>query len=161
MHRLDGYTQALADAGIDFDDALVYLGETDPASIDEALASFAGAGAPASAVFSSNARCTLAVFPGLQRQGGDGMALVSFGDFPMAASLHPAVTVIDQDPAAVGKFAAERLFVRISEPTKRLRRRTVLPVSLIERTSCTERVGASGPDSETTTSSTAARRRGA
>ena len=69
------------------------------------------------------------------------MALVSFGDFPMAASLKPSVTVIDQDPAAVGKFAAERLFIRIADPAKRLRRRTVLPVSLTERDSCKEYVG--------------------
>ena len=69
------------------------------------------------------------------------MALVSFGDFPMAASLEPSVTVIDQDPAAVGKFAAERLFTRIDNPAKRLRRRTVLPVSLTERDSCKEHVG--------------------
>jgi LacI family transcriptional regulator len=120
----------------------VYLGETDPASIDEALHSFSATGAQATAVFSSNARCSLAVVPCLQRLGGAGLALVSFGDFPMAASLDPSVTVIDQDPAAVGTFAAERLFVRIGEPAKRLRRRTVLPVSLIERESCAERVGA-------------------
>lgn len=71
------------------------------------------------------------------------MALVSFGDFPMAASLDPSVTVIDQDPAAVGAFAAERLFVRIDRPARRLRRRTVLPVGLVERASCAEPVGAS------------------
>ena len=69
------------------------------------------------------------------------MALISFGDFPMAASLEPSVTVIDQDPAAVGKFAAERLFTRMDNPGKRLRRRTVLPVSLTERDSCTQHVG--------------------
>jgi LacI family transcriptional regulator len=32
--------------------------------------------------------------------------------------------------------AAERLFARVAEPTKRLRRRIVLPVSLTERASC-------------------------
>jgi LacI family transcriptional regulator len=69
------------------------------------------------------------------------MASVGFGDFPIAASLEPSVTVSDQDPAAVGKFVAERLFIRIADPTKRLRRRTVLPVSLTERDSCTEYVG--------------------
>ncbi len=69
------------------------------------------------------------------------MALISFGDFPMAASLEPSVTVIDQDPAAVGKFAAERLFTRMDNPAKRLRRRTVLSVSLTERDSCKEHVG--------------------
>ena len=139
--RLKGYVGALADFGIAFDERLVYRGETTAPAIDTALATLAGLSEPPSAVFSSNARCTLSVYPALQRLGGRGMALVSFGDFPMAASLEPSVTVIDQDPAAVGKFAAERLFVRIGEPAKRLRRRTVLPVSLTERDSCRDFVG--------------------
>lgn len=159
MQRLQGYTKALAEARIAFDEELVFLTETDTLSIDQALRSFAGLGEPPSAVFSSNARCTLAVFPALQRVGGDGLALVSFGDFPMAASLQPSVTVIDQNPAAVGTFAAERLFVRIGEPAKRLRRRTVLPVSLIERASCSEPVGVGDPRSEHRTMPTASRRR--
>src|SRR3954469_10238525 len=144
MHRLQGYRQALADAEIPFDERLVYLGETDADTIDHALIAFRGGPEPASAVFSSDARCTLSVFPGLQRLGVDGLALVSFGDFPMAASLDPSVTVIDQDPSAVGRFAAERLFARIDSPGRRLRRRTVLPVSLIERASCAQPVGRSG-----------------
>jgi len=143
MHRLQGYSQALADAGIPFDEALVYLGATDAESMDGALTAFRAHPEPASAVFSSNARSTLAVYPALQRLGGDGLALVSFGDFPMAASLDPSVTVIDQDPSAVGRFAAERLFARIDSPGRRLRRRTVLPVSLIERASCAQPVGVS------------------
>ncbi len=141
MHRLEGYTAALADGGVAYDDRLVYLGDVTASAIDQALASFAELAKPPSAVFSSTARCTLAAYPALQRRGGDGMALISFGDFPMAASLEPSVTVIDQDPAAVGKFAAERLFTRMDNPGKRLRRRTVLPVSLTERDSCTQHVG--------------------
>lgn len=144
MQRLRGYTQALADAGVPFDQDLVYLGRGEPDIIDETLRRLTGLAAPPSAVFSSNARTTLSVVPALQRLAGDGLALVSFGDFPMAASLRPSVTVIDQNPAAVGRFAAERLFRRIDEPTKRLRRRTVLPVGLIERASSVQPVVA-GP----------------
>jgi LacI family transcriptional regulator len=141
MHRLKGYTEALADAGVAFDDRLVYLGDITTSAIDQALTTFVELPEPPSAVFSSNARCTLAVYPALQRRGGNGMALISFGDFPMAASLKPSVTVIDQDPAAVGSFAAERIFSRIDNPAKRFRRRTVLPVSLTERDSCKEPIG--------------------
>jgi LacI family transcriptional regulator len=141
MKRLEGYSTALAEAGIPYDEDLVYLGTTDPTSVEGALQRFAALDRPSTAVFSSNARCSLAVFAALQRIGGAGMALVSFGDFPMAGSLRPSVTVIDQNPGAVGRFAAERLFVRIAAPAKRLRRRTVLPVSLIERGSCTQPVG--------------------
>ena len=142
--RLQGYREALAEAGVAFDEELVYLGETDATSLDTTLQGYMRLADPPSAIFSSNARCTVAVFPALQRLGGDGCALVSFGDFPMAASLEPSVTVIDQDPGAVGTFAAERLFLRIAEPAKRRRRRTVLPVSLIERASCAQPVGRAG-----------------
>jgi LacI family transcriptional regulator len=160
LQRLHGYTEALSDAGMEKDENLVYLGETDPLSMDGALRSFAGLAQPPSAVFSSNARSTLAVFPALQRvAGGEGLALVSFGDFPMAASLQPSVTVIDQNPAEVGRFAAERLFARIDNPARRLRRRTVLPVSLIERSSCTEGVGATPRHGDPVAPATDRRRR--
>jgi LacI family transcriptional regulator len=133
--RLKGYTRALADAGVSFDPDLVYLGDTDADSMGAAFEGLMGLPERPTAIFSSNARCTLTLVPLLQsRQAG--MALVSFGDFPMAASLVPAVTVIDQNPAAVGQFAAERIFARIDTPERRLRRRTVLSVSLIERESC-------------------------
>jgi LacI family transcriptional regulator len=145
MQRLKGYTRALADAGVPFDDELVHLGSADPGGIDEALGGLTRLGTPPTAVFSSNARTTLSVVPALQRLTGTRLALVSFGDFPMAAALRPSVTVIDQDPAAVGRFAAERLFKRIDEPTKRLRRRTVLPVSLIERMSSAQSVTLASP----------------
>jgi LacI family transcriptional regulator len=131
--RLKGYTEALSTAGVTTDDDLVHLGETGPEALDSALRRMQALPDPPTAIFSSNARCTLDVIPGLRRIGWAGVALVSFGDFPMAEALTPPVTVIDQDPAGVGRFAAERLFLRMEEPNRRLRRRTVLPVSLVDR----------------------------
>ena len=139
--RLQGYKSALAEDAIGFDDALVYLGETDQASLRRVFGDFASLAEPPSAVFSSNPRCSLTIFPVLKLLDASGLALVSFGDFAMADSLDPAVTVIDQDPSAVGKFAVERLFLRMADPAKRRRRRNVLPVSLIERQSCRRPVG--------------------
>ncbi len=141
LKRLDGYRSALQDAGLTLDEELVFTGAADADSLDGALQEFLGLDDPATAVFSSNARTTAEVFPALQRLGTPGLVLISFGDFPMAAALDPPVTVIDQDPTAVGTFAAQRLFQRIAHPQKRLRRRTVLPVSLIERESCRRPVG--------------------
>jgi hypothetical protein len=59
--------------------------------------------------------------------------MVGFGDFPMAAALSPAVTVVDQDPAGLGRIAVERLLQRIEDPHAPPRRRTVLLVHLIPR----------------------------
>jgi LacI family transcriptional regulator len=133
--RLKGYTEALSAAGIAIDDDLVYRGETDRGAVDAVLRRFWALRTPPTAIFSSNARCTIDLVPALQRAGQGDVGLVSFGDFPLAAALDPPVTVIDQDPEGVGRFAAERLFQRIEQPDRRLRRRTVLPVRLVERTS--------------------------
>jgi LacI family transcriptional regulator len=54
----------------------------------------------------------------------------------MGDMLVPALTVIDQDPAALGTLAAQRVLDRLNHPQRRYRRRTVLPVSLVERESC-------------------------
>ena len=62
--------------------------------------------------------------------------MVGFGDFPMADTLTPPVTVIDQDPSELGRFAADRLFRRIDKPDKRLPRQTVVPVKLLARGCC-------------------------
>ena len=59
--------------------------------------------------------------------------MVGFGDVPMAEALSPAITVMDQDPAGLGRIAVERLMQRIEDPRAPGRRRTVLPVRLIPR----------------------------
>jgi len=131
--RLDGYHEALGEVGITADDELVYLGDTDGEEFDAALRAWQQLASPPTAIFSSNARCSLDAVPALQRIGWTGVDLVSFGDFPMAGALTPPITVIDQDPREVGRFAAERLFQRIDQPDRRLRRKTVLPVRLVDR----------------------------
>jgi LacI family transcriptional regulator len=85
------------------------------------------------AVFSSSVLCTMALVLALQRAGRADIAVVGFGDIPMAAALSPAVTVVDQDPAGLGRIAVERLLQHIEDPGAPLRRRTVLPVRLIPR----------------------------
>ena len=73
------------------------------------------------------------VGPALQRAGRTDVAVVGFGDFPMADALSPAVTVIDQDPARLGRVAVDRLTDLIGDPGGKVRRKTVLPVRLIPR----------------------------
>jgi LacI family transcriptional regulator len=60
------------------------------------------------------------------------VAMVSFDDIPLADALNPGVTVIAQDPAALGRAAAELLFARLDGhdgPT----RQVTIPTRLIER----------------------------
>jgi LacI family transcriptional regulator len=62
------------------------------------------------------------------------IALVGFDDFPLADLLEPAVTVVAQDPAAIGTLAAEILFRRIDGDASPAQEH-VVPTRLIERAS--------------------------
>lgn len=134
--RLKGCRQALAAAALPQTDELVHLGEVDTPTVTAALRRILAEPAPPTAVFSSNARCTVSVVSALQSLQRNDIAIVGFGDFPTAAALRPAITVIDQDGEGMGRFAVERLFDRLDHPDRKFRRRTVLPVSLIPRASC-------------------------
>jgi LacI family transcriptional regulator len=128
--------QALQEVGAPQRSELVHIGSIEAPTLTAELRRMLAAPNPPSAVFSSNARVTIAIVTALQTLRRNDIGLVGFGDFPTAAALKPAVTVIDQDGDEMGRFAADRLFTRLEDPTRRLRRRTVLPVSLVTRASC-------------------------
>jgi LacI family transcriptional regulator len=95
---------------------------TEPEDADSAIRALLGSTDAPTALFSSNSRTSIEIFPALQSLRRSDAALVSFGDFPMAAALQPSVTVVDRHPARLGTAAAERLFARLEAPNKRYRR---------------------------------------
>jgi LacI family transcriptional regulator len=130
--RLAGYRAALAEAGIDEEVVLECRGENnigDAAAHTERLLRSAR---PPTAIFSANTRCSLGVVPVLHQRDRLDVGLVGFGDFPMAESLTPAVTVVDHRPETVGRLAAEQLMRRLegdaSEPAT-----VIAPLRLIPR----------------------------
>ncbi|MGY1722622.1 LacI family DNA-binding transcriptional regulator [Blastococcus sp. SYSU DS0533] len=131
--RLAGHRAALADAGLRPGDELVAFGAVDQESAEQVVARLRSAARPPTALITGDARTTMTLVPAL---AGSSWALVGFGDFPMAHMLSPALTVVDQDPAALGRLAAERVVARIGAPGRRFRRQTVRPVRLLERRSC-------------------------
>ena len=134
--RLAGYRAALRDGGVAEDPRLVLLGRTTELEAAKAVVDLFGLAEPPTALFSSNARCTIGIIPALQSAGHSTIPLISFGDFPLAEAIQPPPSVIDQDPVSVGRVAATRLFERIDHPHRRLKRKIVLPVPLIVRGSC-------------------------
>jgi LacI family transcriptional regulator len=131
--RLKGYRSALAENDLDNSPDLVCMpAESAGESAAELVKRLRAPNAP-TAVFSSNIPCTMALVQALRQAERTDIALVGFGDFPMAAALTPAVTVVDQDPARLGHIAVERLLARIEDPGSEPRRRTVVPVRLIPR----------------------------
>lgn len=130
--RLQGYYEALAEAGIDVRESLVVTGCSEPPEADRVTRALLDADPAPTAVFSSNLRCTTGVVTALHARGRTDVAVVGFGDFPLADVLRPAVTVIDQDPARIGLLCAERLLARIDGATY-TPTTTVVPVHLIAR----------------------------
>ncbi|MFF4196419.1 LacI family DNA-binding transcriptional regulator [Nonomuraea sp. NPDC001831] len=124
--RLAGYRRALG--GL-FDPRLVAMR---PPSLDDVRADLRrmlALDAPPTAVFTGNGRLTVTALRALE---GRRLALVGFDDFELADLLRPGVSVVAQDPAWMGRVAAELLFRRLrgdGGPPEHVE----LPVRLIPR----------------------------
>lgn len=128
--RVEGYRAALREAGITEEIILSCRPDTDDATtrVEQLLDS---ADVP-TAIFSANTRCSLGAVPVLHRRGRLDVAFVGFGDFPMAGSLSPGVTVIDHSPEIIGRLAAEQLMRRLEGPPHAAEV-VVAPLNLISR----------------------------
>ena len=88
---------------------------------------------PPTAIFAGQNLITVGAVRALRRLGRHrSVALVGFDDFPLADLLEPAVTVVAQDPARIGRTAADALFERIdgrAGPPREIR----IPTNLIPR----------------------------
>lgn len=133
--RLEGYRAALTNARLGLDPELEQLYEEVGNDAVWAMRHVLALPDPPTAIFSSNSKSSVAIVPALHEDNRTDVALISFGDFPMAAALNPAITVLDQNPDLLGRTAAERLFTRIERPGLRLKRQIVLPVELTIRDS--------------------------
>jgi len=84
-------------------------------------------------VFAAQNVLAIGAFTALRRLGRRGdIALVGFDDFPLADLLDPGVTVVAQDPLAMGRLAAEILFRRL-DGDRTPSATHVVPTRLIER----------------------------
>ena len=135
QRRLSGYRAALTAAGLPGDTELESFYVDEAISAVEACAALLKLPNPPTALFSANSATSIEVVPLLHELRRTDIALASFGNFPMASTLHPSVTVVDQRPDEVGRIAAQRLFQRLDDPMAHLKKNVKIPVSLIERES--------------------------
>jgi len=130
--RLRGYRDALARHQVETDEELVNTACPTSQAAADAVSALLGGARPPTAILSATTRASLGVVPALHSAGRTDIGLVSFGDFPMADSLRPAVTVVDHPGHEVGRVAAARLLARLGQPGLPVERIRV-PARLIER----------------------------
>lgn len=113
QQRQAGFRDALVAAGLPVDPSLLMLTCADESSAFAAVHDFLSLADPATAILCTSSRLTLAVVPALHQAGRTDVALVSFGDFAMASSLQPAITVIDHLPETIARAAVAALLERL------------------------------------------------
>jgi LacI family transcriptional regulator len=111
-HR--GYREELAAHGIEVDEKIVQLDRRGIESAEAATIEMFSSPRPPTALFAGQNLITIGAFRGLRRLSlHKRVALVGFDDFLLADLLEPGITVIAQDPAAIGRAAADALFRRL------------------------------------------------
>jgi DNA-binding LacI/PurR family transcriptional regulator len=113
--RFAGYLSALAEDQIGPDPALIRHGLRSRGEAAAAAVAVLGQPNRPTALFASNDLVTMGVIDGMQDLSP--VALVGFDEFALADKLNPPLTVVAQDPAAMGATAAQLLFGRISGDT--------------------------------------------
>jgi LacI family transcriptional regulator len=112
--RHAGYVRALESAGIAIDRAIVRHDLQDSEAAEAAVAELLASPVPPTALFTSQNLVTIGAVRALRAAGAQHqVALVGFDDVLLADMLQPAVTVVAQDPRAIGTLAAQLLFLRM------------------------------------------------
>ena len=131
--RYAGYQEAHVALGMPVDDALVVHGVRDPAVADGAIMTLLSRPNPPTAVFTAQNLVTVGAVRALRRLGLERhVALVGFDDVLLADLLDPGVTVVAQDPVAIGRIAAGLLFDRIAG-SDRAPEVLLVPTTLVRR----------------------------
>jgi len=131
--RVRGYRHALESAGVPLDDDVVRTELRDPDAAARAVEDMLALSDPPTAFFTGQNLLTIGGVHALRNAGRErDIALIGFDDISLADLLDPAISVIAQDPQALGHAAADQLFRRLDGDTAPAVHR-VIPVSLIAR----------------------------
>ena len=131
--RRRGYIQALESAAIAIDENLIRTGLRDPDAAARATDEMLALSEPPTALFTGQNLLTIGGVRALRDAGREReIALIGFDDLSLADMLDPAISVVAQDPQALGRSAADQLFRRLDGDTAPAVHQ-VVPVSLIAR----------------------------
>lgn len=136
--RRDGYTQALAAAGVPVQAEYCVAGDYSEESGRVGMGALLALPNPPRSLFAGNDEMALGALNTLRAAGhvpGTGFPVVGFDDVRLAPLLNPPLTTIRQPMQQLGSLAATRLLALLSgaalDPVQ-----TILPTALIIRQSC-------------------------
>jgi LacI family transcriptional regulator, galactose operon repressor len=131
--RLRGYRETLAQHGLAEDLDVVRHPQFRGVDAYQTTCELLGRSNPPTAIFAAQNLISIGVIRALHALGlHDRVALVSFDDIVLADAVEPGITVMAQDPRALGRAAAELLFARL-DGEDGPSRHVVLPTQLIQR----------------------------
>lgn len=129
--RIRGYRSALEGAGVEPDSELVYSADLDTADFANELHRMLALPSPPTAIFCTNNRSSAHILKAMLTIDPK-PAFVGFDDFEMAEAMTPAITVVAQDPAEMGRRAVHLLFGRMAGDTSEPRTE-LISTRVIER----------------------------
>jgi LacI family transcriptional regulator len=136
QERYAGFADALSAVGLQPDPRLVRHNVHSQEKAVAACAELLTAADPPSALFTARNEITTGAVRALRALGLDGsVALIGFDDFELADLLQPSITVVAQDPVAMGRLGTELLLSRIGSGPDFTPTRHVIPTRLIVRES--------------------------
>jgi LacI family transcriptional regulator len=136
--RLEGYRNAIAAAGLPYDERLVRYGDYDLQSGYQQMNSLLEAAVPFSATFVASDVVAHGALSALQERGlriPEDVAMVGFDDVPYARFMNPPLTTINVPAQQMAELACETLISRISSGDLSPQR-LVMPTELVVRKSC-------------------------
>ncbi|MGJ9385483.1 LacI family DNA-binding transcriptional regulator [Salipaludibacillus sp. CF4.18] len=139
--RLDGYKQALEEAGIKYDEGLVSLNNTTFTDAKDLTVELLGLPHPPTAIFASTEPLAIGAMKGareLELDIPNDISIVGFDNSILANMCHPELTTISQPIKEMGEKVVELLVEEIKDP-KKLKQRIVMSPELIIRGTASER----------------------
>lgn len=115
--RFDGFSQAMAESGIDVDQALVVEGDFHFASGVEAASTLLSAAEAPTAIFASNDDMASGVIYAAHQKNlsiPKDLAVAGFDDTPLSRQFWPGISTVKQPIEQIGRRATEKLMVEIS-----------------------------------------------
>ena len=135
--RLTGYQQALAEAGLSFDPALMVYGDYTRAGGAAAAQKLLQLAQPPTAIFALNDRMAMGAIRAIHQTGRrvpEDIAVVGFDDVYTALDFNPPLTTVRQPSKEIGHVAAQMLFNLIAGESLPAHE-VVLPAEVIIRQS--------------------------